>query len=157
MAVFSKHCPNNNFYVVDINESLIDAWNSNNLPIFEPGLLDIVSVTRGKNLFFTTKIEECIRNSYFIFISVNTPTKKLGLGSGKASNLQYLELAVRTIASVSTHPKIIVEKSTVPVQTCSSIRQILKTNSNVTFSVLSNPEFLAEGTAVKILQIQIEC
>lgn len=151
MAVFSKHCPNNNFYVVDINESLIDAWNSNTLPIFEPGLLDIVSATRGKNLFFTTKIEECIRNSYFIFISVNTPTKKLGLGSGKASNLQYLELAVRTIASVSTHPKIIVEKSTVPVQTCSSIRQILKTNSNVTFSVLSNPEFLAEGTAVEDL------
>jgi len=151
MAVFAKHCKDTKFIVVDLNQNLIDAWNSNAVPIFEPGLQDIVNETRGINLFFTTNIEHSIEASYIIFISVNTPTKKLGLGSGKASNLQYLELAVRTIAKVSKDSKIIVEKSTVPVQTSSSIRQILKTNSSLKFSVLSNPEFLAEGTAISDL------
>jgi len=153
MAVIAKHCPNIKVTVVDLSQPRIDAWNSNKLPIYEPGLQDIVESVRGTNLFFSTEIDKNINESDMIFISVNTPTKTKGIGKGSASNVKNIEACARNIAKVATSSKIIVEKSTVPVQTASAISKILRANSDgsVTFQVLSNPEFLAEGTAVRDL------
>ena len=155
MAVIAKQCPNIKVTIVDINEARITAWNSNNfdeLPIFEPGLANIVKEVRDKNLFFSTDIDKAIDEAEMIFISVNTPTKTYGKGKGMAADLKYIELCARQIARVSKQDKIVVEKSTLPVRTASAIKSILvNTGNGVQFQILSNPEFLAEGTAVQDL------
>ena len=135
--------------VVDLNEKQIAAWKTDNLPIYEPGLLEVVQSCRDKNLFFSTDIHEEIKRADIIFISVNTPTKTQGIGAGRAANIKNCELCARTIAEVSTTNKIVVEKSTVPVRTAMAIQRVLKANQKgLDFQVLSNPEFLAEGTAI---------
>ena len=157
MAVIAQKNPSINVTVVDINEKRIAAWNSNNLnelPIYEPGLSDVVKEVRGKNLFFSTDVNSAIINSEMIFISVNTPTKTSGEGKGFAADLKYVELCAKQIAEVSKSDKIVVEKSTVPVRTSEKIKEILKSkNNDIDFQILSNPEFLAEGTAMRDLQI----
>ena len=135
--------------VVDLSQPRIDAWNSDSLPIYEPGLQDIVQQVRGKNLFFSTNVDTAILEADLIFISVNTPTKTFGVGKGRAPDLKYVESAARKIAEISTMPKIVVEKSTVPVKAADSIKKIFSYCApTVPFQVLSNPEFLAEGTAI---------
>ncbi|MBU2938065.1 UDP-glucose 6-dehydrogenase [Lacinutrix sp. C3R15] len=155
MAVIAKQCPNINVTVVDINEARIAAWNDknlDNLPVFEPGLDAIVKEARGRNLFFSTEVDKAIDEAEMIFISVNTPTKTYGKGKGMAADLKYIELCARQIARVAKQDKIIVEKSTLPVRTASAIKDILdNTGNDVAFQILSNPEFLAEGTAVEDL------
>jgi UDPglucose 6-dehydrogenase len=155
MAVIAKKNPNIKVTIVDINQARIDAWNNPNvskLPIYEPGLAEIVEETRGKNLFFSTEIDKAIVESEMIFISVNTPTKTYGKGKGMAADLKYVELCARNIAEVAKTDKIVVEKSTLPVRTAQAIKSILdNTGSNVNFDILSNPEFLAEGTAIQDL------
>ena len=153
MAMIANKCDDIEVTVVDLNAERIAAWNSEKLPIYEPGLDEIVKEARGRNLFFSTEVDEAIAAADIIFISVNTPTKTYGTGAGKAADLKYIELCARQIARVSTSPKIIVEKSTIPVRTATTIRRILSSgNSEVKFQVLSNPEFLAEGTAIQDLQ-----
>ena len=155
MAVIAKKNPNIKVTIVDINEERIAAWNDKDLsklPIYEPGLAEIVAETRGKNLFFSTEIDKAIKESEMIFISVNTPTKTYGKGKGMAADLKYVELCARNIAEVATTNKIVVEKSTLPVRTAQAIKSILhNTGSDVKFDILSNPEFLAEGTAIQDL------
>lgn len=155
MAVIAKKNPNIQVTIVDINQERIDAWNDEDvskLPIYEPGLAEIVAETRGKNLFFSTEIDKAIKESEMIFISVNTPTKTYGKGKGMAADLKYVELCARNIAEVATTDKIVVEKSTLPVRTAQAIKSILhNTGSDVNFEILSNPEFLAEGTAIQDL------
>jgi len=149
MAIIAQKCPKIRVCVVDISQKQIDAWNSQDLPIYEPGLLEVVKEARGRNLFFSTDVEGEIKTADIVFISVNTPTKVKGIGAGRAANIKNCELCARTIAKVSTTDKIVVEKSTVPVRTAQAVARILKNNSNgVSFQVLSNPEFLAEGTAI---------
>jgi UDPglucose 6-dehydrogenase len=149
MAVIALKAPDIQVTVVDMNTTRIAAWNSDTLPIYEPGLDAVVKEARGRNLFFTTDVKGAIAAADIIFVSVNTPTKTYGVGAGRAADLRYIESVARTIAEVSTTPKIIVEKSTIPVKTAETIQQILAANTNgATFQVLSNPEFLAEGTAV---------
>ncbi len=152
MSMIAHKCPDIQVTVVDINEERIAAWNSENLPIYEKGLDELVTAARGRNLFFTTEVDQSIAEADIIFMSVNTPTKTYGTGAGKASDLKYIELCARKIAEVSTSDKIVVEKSTLPVRTAETIRTILDNcPSNVNFEVLSNPEFLAEGTAIEDL------
>ena len=149
MAVIALKAPDIQVTVVDMNTTRIAAWNSDTLPIYEPGLDAVVKEARGRNLFFSTDVKGAIAAADIIFVSVNTPTKTYGVGAGRAADLRYIESVARTIAEVSTTPKIIVEKSTIPVKTAETIQQILAANSSgVAFQVLSNPEFLAEGTAV---------
>jgi UDPglucose 6-dehydrogenase len=149
MAMIAARCPDIKVSVVDINEARIAAWNSDDLPVYEPGLYEIVAAARGKNLFFTTDVDTAIADADIIFVSVGTPTKTYGMGAGKAADLCYIEGAARMIAKVAKGPKIIVEKSTIPVRTAEAIKTILEANSEEgTFQVLSNPEFLAEGTAI---------
>ncbi|MEX0996008.1 MAG: nucleotide sugar dehydrogenase [Flavobacteriaceae bacterium] len=156
MAVIAQQCPDIKVTVVDINAKRIAAWNDkdvNNIPIYEPGLSDIVAATRGKNLFFSTEVEKAIDTADMIFISVNTPTKTYGVGKGMAADLKFIELCARQIAEVAKDDKIVVEKSTLPVRTAEAIKSILdNTGDNVNFQILSNPEFLAEGTAVTDLE-----
>jgi len=153
MAMIAKNCPEYTVTVVDINQERIERWNSNDLPIFEPGLLEVVQQTRGKNLFFRTDIAGAIAEADIIFVSVNTPTKKFGEGAGKAADLQYWEKTSRDILQNSRKPEVIVvEKSTLPVRTAEAMARILESgNSTTRFSVVSNPEFLAEGTAIQDL------
>lgn len=152
MAMIAFKAPDIQVTVVDMNAARIAAWNSDTLPIYEPGLDDVVKTSRGRNLFFSTAVKESIAAADIIFVSVNTPTKTYGVGAGRAADLRYIESVARTIAEVATTPKIIVEKSTIPVKTAETIQQILAANtSGATFQVLSNPEFLAEGTAVQDL------
>jgi len=155
MAVIAKNCPDINVTVVDINEKRISAWNDEdveNIPIYEPGLSDIVKEARGRNLFFSTDVDGAIDKADMIFISVNTPTKTYGIGKGMAADLKYIELCARQIARVSKNDKIVVEKSTLPVRTAEALKNILdNTGNGVNFQILSNPEFLAEGTAVQDL------
>jgi UDPglucose 6-dehydrogenase len=155
MTMIAAKCPNIIVNVVDINEHRINAWNDDNvdnIPIYEPGLPELVGQTRGRNLFFSTEVDRAIEEADMIFISVNTPTKTYGVGKGMAADLKYIELCARQIASVSTSDKIIVEKSTLPVRTAEALRSILdNTGNGVNFDILSNPEFLAEGTAVSDL------
>ena len=160
MSVISLKCPDILINVVDVNQERIDAWNSNNLsnlPIYEPGLKEIIIKTRNKNLFFSTRIKESIENADMIFISVNTPTKTKGLGAGKASDLKWVEKCARDVAKFSKGSTIVVEKSTLPVRTAEVIQTILNSvekdssTNNKSFKVLSNPEFLAEGTAIRDL------
>jgi UDPglucose 6-dehydrogenase len=153
MAVIAKHCPEYRVVVVDINAARIAAWQSEQLPIYEPGLYDVVRQGRGKNLFFSTEIDRHIAEADIIFVSVNTPTKSFGQGAGKAADLQYWERTARQILENSTFPKIVVEKSTVPVRTAEAMERILNSNSKgLFFDVVSNPEFLAEGTAVQDME-----
>ena len=152
MAVIAIKCPEYKITVVDINEERIKAWNSNQLPIFEPKLEEIVKQTRGVNLFFSTDIKNSIKEAEIIFVSVNTPTKTFGQGAGMASDLQYWEKTAYQIIENSEDPKIIVEKSTLPVKTAQAMERILKENKNhLRFEVISNPEFLAEGSAIRDL------
>ena len=152
MAVIAQKCPHIKVTVVDLNEARIAAWNDkdvNNIPIYEPGLNEIVANTRGKNLFFSTDVDSAIEEADLIFISVNTPTKTYGTGKGMAADLKHIELCARQIAKVAKTDKIIVEKSTLPVRTAEALKSILdNTGNGVQFQILSNPEFLAEGTAV---------
>ena len=151
-SVIAFKCPDIQVNVVDISQPRIDAWNSDNLPIYEPGLYEIVKQVRGKNLHFSTNVEAAVEAADLIFISVNTPTKTFGVGKGRAPDLKYIESAARKIAEVTKSPKIVVEKSTVPVKAAESITKILQhLLPHVPFQVLSNPEFLAEGTAVRDL------
>ncbi|KAF8895883.1 UDP-glucose/GDP-mannose dehydrogenase [Gymnopilus junonius] len=151
-AVIALKCPHIQVTIVDLNKARIDAWNSPDfaLPIYEPGLVEVVRQARGRNLFFSTDVDKGIEEADLIFVSVNTPTKKSGVGAGFAADLNYVELATRRIATVATSSKIVVEKSTVPCRTAESMRTILEANSrpNCRFDILSNPEFLAEGTAI---------
>ena len=157
MAIIAQKNPNIKINVVDTNEVRIKDWNSEDLsklPIYEPGLDKVISETRGRNLFFSTDIDEAIIESEMIFISVNTPTKTYGLGKGMASDLKYVELCARNIARVSNNDKIVVEKSTLPVKTAETLKNIFDNiGSNVNFDILSNPEFLAEGTAMRDLEV----
>ena len=152
MTVIADKCPDIRVEVVDLNQKRIDAWNDedlNKLPIYEPGLDEVVGRARGRNLFFTTDVNAAIAKADMIFISVNTPTKTYGKGKGMAADLKYVELCARQIAEVATTDKIIVEKSTLPVRTAETIKTILENTGNgVKFQILSNPEFLAEGTAI---------
>ena len=156
MSVIAKKNPDIKVTVVDINEDRINAWNSedlSSLPIYEPGLDKVIRDARGRNLFFSTDVGKAILDSEMIFISVNTPTKTYGSGKGMAADLKYVELCARQIGQVSKTDKIIVEKSTLPVKTAAAIKNILdNTTTDVNFEILSNPEFLAEGTAIKDLE-----
>ena len=163
MSVIADKCHDLTVSVVDINEERIEAWNDsnlNNLPIYEPGLDRIISRTRGKNLFFSSEMEKSISDADMVFISVNTPTKTKGLGAGQASDLSWVEASARQVAKYAKGHTIVIEKSTLPVRTAQAIKEILKTTNkesqeneiSKTFSVLSNPEFLAEGTAINDLE-----
>ena len=153
MAVIARKCPEYKITVVDINPVRINEWNSDDLPVYEPGLDEIVKNVRGKNLFFSTDIKKGIKDSDIIFVSVNTPTKTFGVGAGMAADLQYWEKTARQILQHSRSSKIIVEKSTLPVKTAQALERILTTNNKkIKFEVLSNPEFLSEGTAIKDLE-----
>ena len=157
MSIIAQKCPHIKVSVVDLNEDRIQKWNDpnvDNIPIYEPGLSEIVAEARGRNLFFSTNVDQAIDEAQLIFISVNTPTKTYGTGKGMAADLKYIELCARQIARVSKQNKIIVEKSTLPVRTAEAIKSILdNTGNGVKFQILSNPEFLAEGTAVEDLNM----
>lgn len=153
MAMIANKCVDTKVTVVDLNQNRIDAWNSDDLPIYEPGLLEVVQTTRGRNLFFSTEIDKTISESDIIFISVNTPTKDYGEGKGRAADLKYVESCARNIARVGGGNKIVVEKSTVPVRTAQMVKEILGGAKNgFNYEILSNPEFLAEGTAMADLE-----
>lgn len=155
MSVIAQKNPNVIVTVVDLNQARIDAWNDTDLeklPVYEPGLDAVVADARGRNLFFSTDVEKAIDEADMIFISVNTPTKTYGKGKGQAADLKYIELCARQIAAVAKSDKIVVEKSTLPVRTAAALKSILdNTGNGVNFHILSNPEFLAEGTAVSDL------
>ena len=159
MAVIADRCPELQVQVVDINQARIDAWNDQdlaNLPVYEPGLDHVVERARGRNLSFSTDVAASIAAADMVFISVNTPTKTKGLGAGQASDLRWVEACARQVAHAATGHTIVVEKSTLPVRTAAAIKTILEAASEGenqrTFSVLSNPEFLAEGTAIRDLE-----
>lgn len=155
MAVIAQKCPNIQVTVVDINQKRIDAWNGEDLdklPVYEPGLDKVVAEARGRNLFFSTDVNKAIKEAEMVFISVNTPTKTYGEGKGMAADLKWVELCARQIAAQSDSSKIVVEKSTLPVRTAQAVKDILdNTGNGLKFQILSNPEFLAEGTAVEDL------
>lgn len=155
MSIIAQKCPHIQVTVVDLNAERIAAWNDadvNNIPIYEPGLSGVVAEARGRNLFFSTEVDQAIDEAQIIFISVNTPTKTYGKGKGMAADLKYIELCARQIAKIAKDNKIVVEKSTLPVRTAEAIKSILdNTGNGVQFQILSNPEFLAEGTAVEDL------
>ncbi len=155
MSVIAQKCHEIKVTVVDINEERIAQWNDKNtdlLPIYEPGLAEVVEEARGRNLFFSTDVDGAIDEADMIFISVNTPTKTYGIGKGMAADLKYIELCARQIARVAKSDKIVVEKSTLPVRTAAALKSILHyTGNGVNFHILSNPEFLAEGTAIQDL------
>nr|MBP9531438.1 nucleotide sugar dehydrogenase [Syntrophaceae bacterium] len=153
MVMIASKCPDYKVTVVDINPERIAAWNSDRLPVYEPGLDAIVRKTRGRNLFFSTDVEGQIQENDIIFVCVNTPTKTFGAGAGMAADLQYWEKTARQILENSKTPKIVIEKSTLPIKTAQAMERILSSGKkNVTFDVLSNPEFMAEGTAVSDLE-----
>ena len=157
MSVIAQKNPNIKVTVVDLNAQRISDWNNDDLsklPIYEPGLDEVVDEARGRNLFFSTEVDKAINEAQMIFISVNTPTKTYGAGKGMAADLKYVELCARQIAKIATSDKIVVEKSTLPVKTAEAIQNILdNTGNGVNFQILSNPEFLAEGTAMRDLAI----
>ena len=153
MAMIAHKCSDTEVTVVDLNAERIAAWNSGDLPIYEPGLEEIVSQNRDKNLFFSTDVDEKIRAADVIFISVNTPTKDYGSGSGQAADLRFVESCARGIARAGGGDKVVVEKSTVPVRTAQMVKEILDSaNNGHSYQVISNPEFLAEGTAMTDLE-----
>ena len=152
MAVIAQQCPEIKVVVVDQNPDRIAAWNHsdlNQLPVYEPGLKEIIAEVRNKNLFFSTDIDRGIKEAQMIFMAVNTPTKTTGAGKGMAADLTHVEACAHKIAAVANGPKIVIEKSTLPVRTAEKIKEVLDQNENgFAFEVLSNPEFLAEGTAI---------
>merc|ERR1711933_183181 len=151
-ATIALKCPHVKVTIVDLNAARIAAWNSDDLPIYEPGLAEVVKACRGKNLFFSTDVKGAIQESDIIFASVNTPTKVLGVGAGRAADLRYIESVGRTVAECANRSKIIIEKSTVPVKTAEALSRVLAANKGPhNYWILSNPEFLAEGTAMKDL------
>lgn len=153
MAVIATKCPQYKITVTDINEEKIKAWQTESLPIYEPGLLEAVKKSRDRNLFFSTDIEENIKKADIIFVSVNTPTKLYGIGAGKTADLQFWEKIARDIVRIADSDKIIVEKSTLPVRTAEAMERIFNgMNKKIHFDVISNPEFLAEGTAISDLE-----
>ena len=154
MAMIAHKCPQVTVTVADVNEERINAWNSDILPVFEPGLDEVVRSARGTNLFFTTDKILAIKEADVVFVSVGTPTKTYGVDSGRAADLKYVELCARDIAEHSESSKIVVEKSTIPVRTAESLKTVLSANAvdGISFQVLSNPEFLAEGTAIRDLE-----
>ena len=153
MAMIANKCSDATVTVVDLNENRIADWNSDKLPVYEPGLLEIVQSSRGKNLFFSSDVKKNVRDAEVIFISVNTPTKEYGSGAGQAADLRYVESCARMIAEVGGGNKIVVEKSTVPVRTAQMVEEILSASGNeFTYQIISNPEFLAEGTAMADLE-----
>jgi UDPglucose 6-dehydrogenase len=153
MAMIAYKCPRYKVTVVDVDKGKIEAWNSKSLPIFEPGLDELVEKTRGRNLFFSSDIETGIQQAQIIFVSVNTPTKTFGQGAGRAADLQYWEKTARQILHSAEDSKIVVEKSTLPVRTAAAMDRILnQTSKDIHFEVVSNPEFLAEGTAIRDLE-----
>ena len=156
MAVIAQKCPKVNVTVVDINQKRIAQWNDpdvEKVPVYEPGLSEIVKEARGRNLFFSTDVDAAIDKADMIFISVNTPTKTYGIGKGMAADLKWIELCARQIAGVAKNDKIVIEKSTLPVRTAAALKDILDSTGNgVKYQILSNPEFLAEGTAVEDLK-----
>lgn len=153
MTIIANKCPDYKITVVDISKERIDAWNSDQLPIFEPGLKERVLKVRGKNLFFSTDIDAAIDQADIIFVSVNTPTKNFGEGAGKAVDLQYIEQTARRIKENSRSNKIVVEKSTLPVRAAETLETILHSGKNgVHFEILSNPEFMAEGSGVRDME-----
>jgi len=151
MAVIAEKCPDITVTVVDVDQKKIDAWNGSSLPVYEPGLQEVVEQQRDKNLFFSTDRETAISEADIIFVAVGTPTKKYGIGAGRAADLVYIEKCARDIARMAKAPKIIVEKSTIPVRTADALKTILAESEAEGFQVLSNPEFLAEGTAIEDL------
>jgi len=154
MAVIALKCPEINVTVVDLNEERIAAWNGplDTLPVYEPGLAEVVAEARGRNLFFSTEVDKSIDEAEMIFMAVNTPTKTKGEGAGMAADLRYVEACAKNIAQVAKTNKIVIEKSTLPVRTAEKIKEILEENStDIHFEILSNPEFLAEGTAIQDL------
>lgn len=153
MAVIAKHCPEYRVTVVDINSERIAAWNSDKLPVYEPGLDEIIREHRGKNLFFSTDIEGAIKDNDIIFVGVNTPTKTYGMGAGMAADLQYWEKTARQILDHAESSKVVIEKCTLPVKTALAMERILQSRNNgITFDVLSNPEFMSEGSAIDDLE-----
>ncbi|HPC86064.1 MAG TPA: nucleotide sugar dehydrogenase [Smithellaceae bacterium] len=153
MVMIASKCPDYRVTVVDVNPERIAAWNSDRLPVYEPGLDAIVKKTRGRNLFFSTDVEAQIQDNDIIFVCVNTPTKTFGAGAGMAADLQYWEKTARQILENAKSPKIVIEKSTLPIKTAQAMERILSSgNKKITFDVLSNPEFMAEGTAVSDLE-----
>mmetsp|Transcript_105613 Transcript_105613/g.286691 ORF Transcript_105613/g.286691 Transcript_105613/m.286691 type:complete len:493 (+) Transcript_105613:84-1562(+) len=154
MATIAHKCPEITVNIVDLNEARIAAWNSDSLPIYEPGLKEIVDACRGRNLFFSTDVQAGIEDADIIFASVNTPTKTQGVGAGRAADLKFIESVGRTIAQHANRSKIVIEKSTVPVKTAEALERVLTANElqsgtvGKRFYILSNPEFLAEGTAM---------
>ena len=156
MAVIAKNCPDITVTVLDVNEERIKKWNADDLsslPVYEPGLDEIIRKIRNKNLFFSTHVSKEIARADLIFVSVNTPTKNKGIGAGKASDLKWIEICAREISKHAKGHTIVVEKSTVPVRTAEVLKNILNSKrGEKTFSVLSNPEFLAEGSAINDLQ-----
>merc|ERR1712176_821991 len=151
-ATIALRCPHVKVTIVDLNEARIAAWNSDQLPIYEPGLDEIVKQCRGKNLFFSTDVKGAIKDADIIFASVNTPTKITGVGAGRAADLRYIESVGRTVAEHANRSKIIIEKSTVPVKTAEALERVVNANTGGnSFWILSNPEFLAEGTAMRDL------
>ena len=153
MAMIANKCSDATVTVVDLNESRIADWNSDKLPVYEPGLLEIVQSSRGKNLFFSSEVKKNVRDAEVVFISVNTPTKQYGSGAGQAADLRYVESCARMIAEVGGGNKIVVEKSTVPVRTAQMVKEILSASGNeFNYQIISNPEFLAEGTAMADLE-----
>lgn len=153
MAMIAAKCPNIKVTVVDINSKRIAAWNSDSLPIYEPGLLEVVKKARGRNLFFSTEVATAIQEAEIIFVAVHTPTKSFGHGAGMAADLQYWEKTAHEIVENSNSNKIIIEKSTLPVRTAEAMERILMANTKkIRFDVISNPEFLAEGTAISDLE-----
>ena len=153
MAMIAHKCADTEVTVVDLNAERIAAWNSGDLPVYEPGLEEIVAQNRNKNLFFSTEVDEKVREADIIFISVNTPTKDYGSGSGQAADLRFVESCARGIARAGGGNKIVVEKSTVPVRTAQMVKEILDSaNNGHSYQVISNPEFLAEGTAMSDLE-----
>ena len=154
MAVIALKCPDVKVTVVDLNQERIDAWNGplDALPVYEPGLAEVVEKARGRNLFFSSQVDKAIEEAEMIFMAVNTPTKTEGEGAGMAADLSFVEACAKNIARVSTTDKIVIEKSTLPVRTAEKIKEILDSQgSGVHFEILSNPEFLAEGTAIQDL------
>ncbi len=153
MAVMADRCPEHRIVVVDANPARIAAWQSEDLPIYEPGLEDVVQRSRGRNLFFSTEADTHIADADIVFVCVNTPTKTFGRGAGRAADLQYMEKAARQILRASTSPKIVVEKSTVPVRSAEVMERIFESSDKgLSFDVVSNPEFLAEGTAIRDME-----
>merc|ERR1712019_68172 len=151
-ATIALKCPHVQVTIVDLNEARIAAWNSDDLPIYEPGLDDVVKACRGKNLFFSTDVKGAIQEADIIFASVNTPTKIRGVGAGRAADLRFIESVGRTVALHANRNKIIIEKSTVPVKTAEALERVVTANTGAhKFWILPNPEYLAEGTAMKDL------